>query len=139
MPDTQVLITRGAAPQTTEPVGHQQQRVAAPSMAWPRAATDLCLFLPAGTWRWPEAWLFIASFAGSSLAITLWVMRHDPASLERRLEAGPRAETHPLQEVMQDIASLAFVATMIVTTSTIATAARALRARTRDRLIPHVW
>jgi protein-S-isoprenylcysteine O-methyltransferase Ste14 len=74
----------------------------------------LALFLPAGTVRFLEAWIFLAVFSGSSLAITLYLAKSDPKLLERRTQAGPVAEKERSQKVIQALASVAFLATLIV-------------------------
>lgn len=43
------------------------------------------LFLPAGTLRWPAAWLYLATTAVLGLAGGLWFARVDPALLEERM------------------------------------------------------
>jgi protein-S-isoprenylcysteine O-methyltransferase Ste14 len=43
------------------------------------------LFIPAGTLAWSAAWLFLAEFAVASLAITFWLLRHNPALLAERM------------------------------------------------------
>lgn len=43
------------------------------------------LFNPAGTLAWPAAWIFLAEFAITSLAITAWLLRHNPALLAERM------------------------------------------------------
>jgi protein-S-isoprenylcysteine O-methyltransferase Ste14 len=45
----------------------------------------LLLFWPAGTFDWPGAWVFLAGMAIASMAISLWLLRHDPALLRERL------------------------------------------------------
>jgi protein-S-isoprenylcysteine O-methyltransferase Ste14 len=45
----------------------------------------LALFLPAGTLAWPAGWLFLILFFGFYLAITIWLIRHNPALLQERL------------------------------------------------------
>jgi protein-S-isoprenylcysteine O-methyltransferase Ste14 len=74
----------------------------------------LVLFVPAGTVRFIEGWIFLAVFAGSSLAITLYLMKNDPKLLERRTQAGPVAEKELSQKIIQGLASIAFLATLIV-------------------------
>jgi protein-S-isoprenylcysteine O-methyltransferase Ste14 len=69
---------------------------------------------PAGTLAYWQAWLFLAVFTACTLAITLWLMKHDPALLERRTKVGPVAEAEPSQKLIQSIASLAFVALFVV-------------------------
>jgi protein-S-isoprenylcysteine O-methyltransferase Ste14 len=72
------------------------------------------LFVPAGTTHYPEAWTFLAIFAGCSLAITVDLMVRDPELLEHRTHAGPIAERRGHQKVIQSAASLAFVAELVV-------------------------
>lgn len=43
------------------------------------------LFGTAGDWRWPQAWVFLAEVGISSLMVSVWLYRHDPALLELRL------------------------------------------------------
>jgi protein-S-isoprenylcysteine O-methyltransferase Ste14 len=71
------------------------------------------LFLPAGTLDYWQAWVFIAVFFGSALAITIYVMRNDPSLLERRMHAGPRAEKQRRQKVIQALASIMFIAAIV--------------------------
>jgi protein-S-isoprenylcysteine O-methyltransferase Ste14 len=44
------------------------------------------LFLPAGTLRWPAAWLYLALTAVIGLAGGLWLAKVDPALLEERMK-----------------------------------------------------
>jgi protein-S-isoprenylcysteine O-methyltransferase Ste14 len=45
------------------------------------------LFGGAGTWRWPEAWIFLLLFFGAATALTIWLARHDPALLDERMKS----------------------------------------------------
>jgi protein-S-isoprenylcysteine O-methyltransferase Ste14 len=74
----------------------------------------LALFAPAGTVGWSPAWVFLAIFFVSSTAITLDLMRRDPKLLERRVQAGPLAERETKQKIIQLLASVAFLSTMVV-------------------------
>jgi protein-S-isoprenylcysteine O-methyltransferase Ste14 len=74
----------------------------------------LVLFIPAGTVRFLEGWIFLTVFSGASLAITLYLMKNDPALLERRTQAGPLAEKERSQKIIQALAGLAFLATLVV-------------------------
>lgn len=67
------------------------------------------LFASAGTFRWWEAWVYLAVFGASVAAITVHFLVRDPALIGRRLAAGPAAEKRPLQKVIQALAQLAFV------------------------------
>jgi len=43
------------------------------------------LFLPAGTLAWPAAWIYLVVIGIASLAIALWLMRHNPTLLAERM------------------------------------------------------
>jgi protein-S-isoprenylcysteine O-methyltransferase Ste14 len=64
------------------------------------AATVLILFLPAGTFHYWQGWAFLATFTAASLGPTIYLARNNPAALQRRMHAGPRAETRPAQKVV---------------------------------------
>ena len=72
------------------------------------------LFLSAWTLKYWQAWVFLAVFSGSVLAITMYLMKNDPHLLERRVQAGPVAEKQKLQQIIQSLASVSFIAIFIV-------------------------
>jgi protein-S-isoprenylcysteine O-methyltransferase Ste14 len=74
----------------------------------------LLLFGCAGSLRYWHAWVYLLLFLGLSAAITLDLMRHDPALLERRMKGGPTAEPRPLQRFLMLGASLGFIAMLVV-------------------------
>ena len=74
----------------------------------------LLLFICAGTVRYWQAWVYLALFFGLSAAITLDLVRRDPALLARRLTGGPMAERRPLQRFLMAGASLGFVGLLVV-------------------------
>ncbi|WP_102144844.1 methyltransferase family protein [Mycobacterium hubeiense] len=58
------------------------------------------LFLPAGTFNYWQAWLFIAVFTAMTGGHTIyWALRR-PEVLRRRMNAGPMAETRPAQKII---------------------------------------
>jgi protein-S-isoprenylcysteine O-methyltransferase Ste14 len=61
-----------------------------------------------------QAWAFLAVFGASALAITLYLMKHDPKLLERRVYAGPTAEKESSQKIIQSITSLGFIAMLVL-------------------------
>ena len=73
----------------------------------------LLLFVPPWTLDFWQAWLFLAVFFACTLSITLYLMKHDPQLLERRVNAGPAAETRASQKVIQLIAAIAFIGIFI--------------------------
>ena len=51
------------------------------------------LFWPAGTFRYWQAWVFMAVFTVCTLGPSIFLLIKNPAALERRMHAGPAAET----------------------------------------------
>jgi protein-S-isoprenylcysteine O-methyltransferase Ste14 len=74
----------------------------------------LALFVPAGTLRWVQGWVLLGLFSASSLAITVYLARKDPALLQRRTQAGPFAEKERDQKIIQGLASILFLSTVVV-------------------------
>jgi protein-S-isoprenylcysteine O-methyltransferase Ste14 len=72
------------------------------------------LFVPAGTSDYWQAWTFLAVYFASSLALTLYLTKEDPALLQRRMRGGPAAEKEPVQKIIMVIASLGFVGLLVV-------------------------
>src|SRR3954453_23704406 len=58
------------------------------------------VFLPAGTLRYWQAWLFTTVFVVGTLAITAYLGVVDPQLLESRMSAGPSAEKEPAQKII---------------------------------------
>jgi protein-S-isoprenylcysteine O-methyltransferase Ste14 len=78
------------------------------------AVMALLLFVPAGTVHYWQAWAYMALFIGASTVTTLFLMKHDPALLERRMSAGPTAEKRRAQKVIMLFTSLGFIALLVV-------------------------
>jgi protein-S-isoprenylcysteine O-methyltransferase Ste14 len=72
------------------------------------------LFLSAWTLAYWQAWSFLALFGAAALVITLYLIKKDPKLLERRVSAGPTAEKETSQKIIQTIASMGFVAILVV-------------------------
>src|SRR5262245_63460833 len=72
------------------------------------------LFLPAGTFDYWEAWVFIAVFIACSLSVTIWVAINDPRLLERRMKAGPGAEKEKSQKIIVTIAIISLVMGVLI-------------------------
>jgi len=66
----------------------------------------LMVFWPAGTFSYWRGWAFIAVFAAATLIPSVYLAATNPAALKRRMQAGPAAETRPLQKI---IITFAFV------------------------------
>jgi protein-S-isoprenylcysteine O-methyltransferase Ste14 len=72
------------------------------------------LFVPAGTLRYWQAWVFIGVFGGASGAITVYLALRNPALLEQRMRAGPGAEQEPAQKLIMSLAMAGFVAQLVL-------------------------
>ena len=71
------------------------------------------LFLPAWTLDYWQAWVFLAVFSGSVLAITFYLISEDPRLLKRRIDAGPSAEKERSQKIIQTLALTAFIVVFV--------------------------
>lgn len=77
-------------------------------------ALALMIFLPAWSltyWQGLVYWLF---FGAACLALSLYFLRHDRALVERRMHAGPMAETDPTQKIIMTFASAAVIAVFVL-------------------------
>jgi len=74
----------------------------------------LLLFVPAGTIHYWQAWVYLSIFTGASALTTLYLLRKDPALLERRMRGGPTAEKQPAQKFIMLLASIGFIALLVV-------------------------
>jgi protein-S-isoprenylcysteine O-methyltransferase Ste14 len=76
--------------------------------------TGALLFLPAGTFDYWEAWVFIAVFVACNLPLTIWVAINDPQLLERRMRAGPTAEKEKSQKIIVTIVLLSVIVGVLI-------------------------
>ena len=74
----------------------------------------IVIFLPAGTFAYWQGWTFIAVFSVSTTMIGIYLALTDPALLERRVRAGPAAETRPAQKIIITLAFAVFFLLMVV-------------------------
>jgi protein-S-isoprenylcysteine O-methyltransferase Ste14 len=78
------------------------------------AVMALLLFVPAGTVRYWQAWVYLAVFIGTSGLTTLYLLRRDRALLERRMHGGPTGEKRPAQKLIMWGTSVGFGALLVV-------------------------
>jgi protein-S-isoprenylcysteine O-methyltransferase Ste14 len=77
-------------------------------------ALGLLLLAPAWTLDYWQAWVYLSIFVASSALITAYLWNKDRKLLERRVNAGPGAETERSQKHIQLLASLVFMGAMIL-------------------------
>jgi protein-S-isoprenylcysteine O-methyltransferase Ste14 len=77
------------------------------------AVFGLVLFLPAWTFDYWQAWTFIIVFALSTTLPSIYLASKNPAALERRMHAGPMAETRTTQKIIVTIAFLSLAGVMV--------------------------
>ena len=74
----------------------------------------LLIFLPAGTLRYWQAWLYLAVFIGFSSLISWYLFKNNPRLLENRMGMGPFAEPNPDQKIIQTVNSVLTFGVFIV-------------------------
>jgi protein-S-isoprenylcysteine O-methyltransferase Ste14 len=85
--------------------GHMVAKLIIQTAIW-LAAQGAVLFVAAGTWRWPQGWLFLGEMAVTGLAVGLWLAWHDPGLLAERLAAPVQRDQDPRDRI--------FMATLMV-------------------------
>ncbi|HEX3286468.1 MAG TPA: isoprenylcysteine carboxylmethyltransferase family protein [Mycobacterium sp.] len=77
----------------------------------------LLVFGPAGTFDYWRGWAFIAVFAAATLIPSVYLAVKNPEALRRRMQAGPGAETRPLQKLVIAVAFLSVGAMIVISVS----------------------
>src|ERR1700757_666113 len=76
--------------------------------------TSAILFGGAGTLDYWQAWTFLVVYFAASLAVTIYLIKKDPALLERRMSGGPFAEKEPAQKIIMSLTSLGFIVLILL-------------------------
>jgi protein-S-isoprenylcysteine O-methyltransferase Ste14 len=72
------------------------------------------LFVSAGTFDFTDGWVFLGVLAVVSVVIEVYLAKHDPDLLERRLAIAERGEPDPVQRRFQKGAALSFLGMIVV-------------------------
>jgi protein-S-isoprenylcysteine O-methyltransferase Ste14 len=79
--------------------------------AFALAAAAALLFLPAGTLRFWEAWVFLGIFFVPMVVFSVYYLKHDPALVERRLQSKEKIKE---QKVVMKVANVVFVVAILI-------------------------
>src|SRR5947208_9432976 len=74
----------------------------------------LALFLAAGTVAWPAGWVFLVLFFGFVVALTLWLLRHNPGLLTERMTGIGKPDQKSWDKVFYVVANVVFLAWLVV-------------------------
>lgn len=86
----------------------------AASMVFGLLFFGVLLFWPAGTFDYWQAWLFIAVFTATTIVPSIHLAVRNPVTMQRRMKAGPTAETRPVQRVIISATVVSVVVTLVV-------------------------
>lgn len=71
----------------------------------------LLLFLPAGTWNYTAAWMYLGVMYGFMLLVTTYFFFHDPAFLERRMKMKEKEQE---QKILIKISAIVYLAAYLI-------------------------
>jgi protein-S-isoprenylcysteine O-methyltransferase Ste14 len=74
----------------------------------------LALFLAAGTVVWPAGWAFLVLFFGFTIALTRWLLRHNPGLLTERMTGIGKPDQKTWDKVFYAVANVIFLAWLIL-------------------------
>ncbi|BBY05173.1 methyltransferase family protein [Mycobacterium noviomagense] len=74
----------------------------------------LLLFVPAGTFDYWQAWVFLAVFVLATWMPSVRLLGTNPAALRRRMRGGPTAEPRPFQKVVMAFSLSSLFAMVVV-------------------------
>lgn len=73
-----------------------------------------CLFIPAGTLNYWQAWVFVTVFEVCAQALGIYFLAHDRKLVERRMNIGPVAEQRPAQKLISALFMLGFAGFVVL-------------------------
>src|SRR5215469_5439782 len=77
------------------------------------AITGALLFVAAGTWRWPQAWVFIIEMTVTGIAVGVWLAHHDPGLMRERMSSPLQRAQAPADKVFMLILFVAWPAWLV--------------------------
>ena len=77
-------------------------------------ALGAMVFIPAGTLDYWQGWAYLGTAVFASALYTIYLVKHDPALLQRRQQVGPSHEKEPAQKIIVLFIFAAFVALIVL-------------------------
>ncbi len=74
----------------------------------------VALFLPAGTIAWPAAWIFLVLFFGCVIAISVWLLGHNPGLLEERMTGLKATDRKAWDKALIQLVGVLFLVWLVV-------------------------
>ena len=74
----------------------------------------LALFLAAGTVAWPAGWAFLVLFFGFTVALSRWLLKHNPGLLTERMTGIGKPDQKTWDKVFFALANVLFLAWLVV-------------------------
>lgn len=74
----------------------------------------MLLFIPAGTWAWPQGWAYLILFSAYGLATGLWLLKADPDLLAARMRSPLSRDQRPRDRAIGGALLLVFCAWFVV-------------------------
>ena len=84
------------------------------ALVWFIIALGIFIFVPAWTFDYWQAWIYLCVFGASVTLITWYLWKNDRELLERRVNVGPAAEKEKSQKRIQTCAAVAFIGTFLL-------------------------
>ena len=74
----------------------------------------LALFLAAGTVAWPAGWAFLVLFSGFTIALSRWLLRHNPGLLTERMTGIGKPDQPAWDKVFFVVVQVFFLAWLVL-------------------------
>lgn len=74
----------------------------------------LALFLAAGTVAWPAGWAFLVLFFGFTIALSRWLLRHNPGLLTERMTGMGKPDQPAWDKVFYVVIQVFFLAWLVL-------------------------
>ena len=73
------------------------------------------IFVPAGTFKWPEAWIFLLLYFSWLTAVVIWMKKNDPELLKERMTAKRKKDVKPWDKAFIFTYSLVALVLIVLT------------------------